>query len=178
MSIESWEIESLNFGQHCIVISLQSQWKGKGQEKGKQMRNFGRNRKIKKLRMKGEAYLGMKKEEDGKWTQDRERPKRQLLPRCNCVKFKCSEVTEEQRTTISNNFWQDMTWEEKKVYVRTLVLCSEVKRRRSDPGKCLTSCTDWYFSGYATWLPFHCSWDMWDKVVSQMNRTKKAASSQ
>lgn len=44
--------------------------------------------------------------------------------------FKCNEITEEQRETIHTHFWSDMSWDQKKVYVSSLVSEQNTKRKK------------------------------------------------
>ncbi|CAG9833313.1 unnamed protein product [Diabrotica balteata] len=78
-------------------------------------------------REKGETYDGLRKNEEGKWMIDVAKPPRQMKPFCNCKmsekskKIKCRNFTEEDRQHIFNQFWQNMSWAEKKVYISSLV---------------------------------------------------------
>ncbi|WAR13967.1 hypothetical protein MAR_004072 [Mya arenaria] len=82
--------------------------------------------KNKQLRMKGKAYRGMKKV-DGRWGNYVERGGRFLCPR-NCskrcekssVRF-CPTITEETRQEIFDKFVATLDWDERKVYVNSLV---------------------------------------------------------
>lgn len=80
----------------------------------------------KRLRMQGKAYKGMKKE-DGKWGFVIDRNKRTLgerncSKRCATSKVKqCSSFNEDDRKAIFKMFWENMNWEERKVYVNSLV---------------------------------------------------------
>lgn len=80
----------------------------------------------KKLRMEGKAYKGMK-QVDGRWGHCVERGGRILCPR-NCSKRcdkrdyrLCSHITEDERREMFDKFWVTMNWEERKVYVNSLV---------------------------------------------------------
>jgi len=82
--------------------------------------------KHKMLRMKGKAYSGMKKTDDG-WKLCVERNERVLCPRnCSkrCEKSKvrhCNDFTEEDRRNIFDQFWGTMDWNQRKVYVNGIV---------------------------------------------------------
>lgn len=73
-------------------------------------------------RMKGKNYNGLKKHE-GKWTQSNSRPARKMKNACDCksAKFECRKLTEDARREIYNNFWQNLNWEQRKVYIAGLV---------------------------------------------------------
>lgn len=79
----------------------------------------------KQKRMKGEEYKGLKKS-NGKWTDQIKRA-RQIKPFCNCkhsrtdTKIKCNLFTEEERLNIFNRFWQNLSWEQRRTYVSSLV---------------------------------------------------------
>lgn len=55
---------------------------------------------------------------------------------CDCrikiisKKIQCNIATEEYRQTIFKLFWEHMNWQERKVYIQTLVRVEPVKRRR------------------------------------------------
>lgn len=87
----------------------------------------------KKLRMKGEAYIGFSRV-GNVVQQDISRSERSLLDTCSsnvCLKSKnrfCSSFTEEQRQNIFDHFWK-ASWEEKETFVLGTVLVTEVKRK-------------------------------------------------
>ena len=92
--------------------------------------------KNKKLRMQGDAYLGVKKNDQGVKTHCKERAGRLLCPSgCSkkCEKMskmrQCSLITDENRNAIFEKFWKTMSWEEKKMYVVSLVEKAEVAQR-------------------------------------------------
>ena len=75
--------------------------------------------KNKKLRMQGDAYLGVKKNDQGVKTHCKERAGRLLCPSgCSkkCEKMSkmrlCSLITDENRNAIFEKFWKTMSWEE------------------------------------------------------------------
>lgn len=83
--------------------------------------------------MEGKTYKGMTKL-DGKWGFNVDRTERILAPR-SCSKRcqrpgvkKCSSFTEEDRNTIFTNFW-NMTWDERKVYVNSLIGSADVSEK-------------------------------------------------
>ncbi|KAJ8317735.1 hypothetical protein KUTeg_005639 [Tegillarca granosa] len=88
----------------------------------------------KKLRMRGEKYLGVKKDASGKTRYCSQRSERILCEiGCgnNCRKGiggrKCISFDEETRLNIFNSFWKDMTWKEKKVYTLSLINKKELR---------------------------------------------------
>ena len=88
----------------------------------------------KRLRMEGKKYMGLKKE-NGKWSLNVERSERILVERnCSkrCEKSKvkqCVRISEDDRRDIFDNFWKNMTWDERKVYVNSLVGTEQVNQR-------------------------------------------------
>lgn len=93
--------------------------------------------KVMELRENGKAYKGKKKDGDT-WVYDKEKDERSLKPRCHCKisvqkpKFKCLDITDEQRNKIFSKFWRNMSWKEKKVYVKTLTVVKPIQRKRSE----------------------------------------------
>ncbi|XP_016112975.1 uncharacterized protein [Sinocyclocheilus grahami] len=84
----------------------------------------------KRRRMMGQPYVGIRGNEE----VDME--PRAMGPSCQsagCVKSSkhhCSTIGEADRENIFKCFWENMNWEEKKMYVRGLVDVIPVKRRR------------------------------------------------
>ncbi|KAK6191297.1 hypothetical protein SNE40_003024 [Patella caerulea] len=79
----------------------------------------------KKLRMEGKSYRGLKQDEGGKYALTSERMGRQM-GELKCTKScrmskKCSVFNEEERQSIFNGFWADMSWNQKKVFVAGLI---------------------------------------------------------
>ncbi|CAG5047105.1 unnamed protein product [Parnassius apollo] len=79
----------------------------------------------KKLRMEGKEYLGYRRDSNGpkfRVLHDTIRPARIIGPRCTsefCKKSKlraCDTIPEEEHTLFSN-YWNNMTWEQRKQYV-------------------------------------------------------------
>lgn len=93
-------------------------------------------------RQKGDEYFGRKKGNDNTWKYEIRRPKRQLKPRCSCSNslkekgIKCRSVSEDHRKQIFTKFW-NMSWNEKRLYVRMLtnVKIPERKRDRKEMDK-------------------------------------------
>ncbi|CAH1102792.1 unnamed protein product [Psylliodes chrysocephalus] len=86
-------------------------------------------------REKGIEYSGKKKLEN-EWKYDIPKHKKILKNPCDCrikiisKKIQCNIATEEYRQTIFKLFWEHMNWQERKVYIQTLVRVEPVKRRR------------------------------------------------
>lgn len=84
----------------------------------------------KKRRMMGQPYIGRIKDEE--ITKE----PRVMRPRCRsaaCVKSSkhhYSKIGEADREKIFKSFWENMNWEEKRMYVRRLVDVTPVQRRR------------------------------------------------
>ena len=81
------------------------------------------------FRMRGEEYLGVQKK-GNKWVQDVKKPARKMGARCSCKLKTCKEVTDELCEEIFDEFWKEMTWDQKKTCVKSWVLVHPVKRRR------------------------------------------------
>ena len=85
----------------------------------------------KRLRMEGKAYNGYKKSKSGKHTESNARAERNIGDACNspfCAKsptFKCNEISEDQRKNVFELFWNTMNWEQRRVYVSSLVDVSD-----------------------------------------------------
>ena len=96
----------------------------------------------KRRRMAGLKYMGVKSNEHGKKTFNEERQERILKP-SKCTKWcnkekdgrQCKRVSEDNRRDIFSKFWQNMNWEEKRVYVLGLIEKSRVSRRTVDKGE-------------------------------------------
>lgn len=86
-------------------------------------------------RMKGEEYLGYRnaKITNIKFSHDKKRSSRKMLPTCNSKfcknssKRNCESFSEDRRKKIFANFWR-MSWDEKRVYVINLVTCRAKNR--------------------------------------------------
>jgi hypothetical protein len=91
----------------------------------------------KRLRMEGKQYKGVSKNEEGAKTYCVDRNERIVSPRgcsktCNkSKKRKCLLFTDNERKEIFNRFWT-MTWDEKRVFVCSLVEKRDVKQRTLD----------------------------------------------
>lgn len=89
--------------------------------------------KNKKRRECGESYQGWTKQKGAKAKRGAERPERKLELACtsdHCKKTRdCHKITELQREFMFNFFWKKMSWDQKKVYVASLVSNGTPKRR-------------------------------------------------
>nr|XP_046229038.1 zinc finger protein 135-like isoform X2 [Scatophagus argus] len=85
----------------------------------------------KRRRMKGQSYLGRKNKE----TVLKEA--RQMGMPCQSVvcqkssKLNCRQIDESKRGEIFKYFWEKLDWKERKIYVKSLVELSNVKRQRT-----------------------------------------------
>ncbi|GAB6023058.1 hypothetical protein CHUAL_014196 [Chamberlinius hualienensis] len=92
----------------------------------------------KRKRMSGIAYESLKKQY-GKYEYVKKDARKMGSP-CNCSlskrssKMKCNELTESDRNAIFDNFWKNMTWNQKKGYVASLVEALPVKQHRASSG--------------------------------------------
>ncbi|XP_023140226.2 uncharacterized protein LOC111577930 [Amphiprion ocellaris] len=89
--------------------------------------------KQKQLRMEGKAYVS-KRKKDGEIVTKQSRA---MGPRCTsnaCKKASnrlCSEITEEARKRVFDEFWQHMNWSQRKLYVAGQVDRDPVERSRA-----------------------------------------------
>lgn len=89
--------------------------------------------KQKQLRMEGKAYVS-KRKKDGETVTKQPRA---VGPRCTsnaCKKATsrlCSEINEEARKKVFDEFWQHMNWAQRKRYVAEQVDCDPVERSRA-----------------------------------------------
>lgn len=86
------------------------------------------------LRQSGKQYFG-KRKEGAVWNYDKVKNARSLKQRCDCVDKgsgyikKCGQITESIRHDLFKEFWQ-MSWGERKLYVKSLVYSISPKRPR------------------------------------------------
>ncbi|GBM33455.1 hypothetical protein AVEN_55781-1 [Araneus ventricosus] len=89
-------------------------------------------------RRKGEKYVGLQKQDDGKYRLVNERKEKKLQARCNCKnvrRFNCEKIAEIERQKLFNYFWKGLdTWEAKRALVLSLVDKSkpDFRRRTTD----------------------------------------------
>nr|XP_022908511.1 uncharacterized protein LOC111419865 [Onthophagus taurus] len=93
--------------------------------------------KRKSFREKGKEYLG-RKMVDGKWRYDLPKEERKMQEWCNCKPslrensvLKCRDFSETKRENIFDNFWSEMTWSTRKVYVSLLIVSKPINRQRN-----------------------------------------------
>lgn len=93
-----------------------------------------KKKKAQKMRMYGQAYLDYTRSREGKIKQDKMRSARKLGPRCTSKKCEiskvrfCNEFSEEIRKNIFSAFWNNMTWDQRKVFVSSHVSRFNTKR--------------------------------------------------
>lgn len=108
--------------------------------KGKLAKNNALNsegNKNKHKRMKGENYVAFKFVKKEKTYKQVQRGERKMGPACKCKlsttsrQFFCEAFTEPERKAIFDNFWKNLTWGEKKVYIGGLVDTATPKCHRT-----------------------------------------------
>jgi len=87
-------------------------------------------------RMTGDSYVGFQKIGDGgKSIQNKVKPskvfgKRSCTSKCPTSSImKCTLVTEELRQALFESFWKNMDWDQRKVYIASLVMYVPTKRK-------------------------------------------------
>lgn len=105
-------------------------------------------KKQKKLRMKGQEYLGYRRPgNSSKVFHDTIRKARKMKEACNseiCKKSNkrfCNEIKEEERLVQYERFWNYMDWEQRKVFISSLVDCQTASRTRTSANKSRRSST-------------------------------------
>ncbi|KAF6213463.1 hypothetical protein GE061_011182 [Apolygus lucorum] len=95
--------------------------------------------KNKALRESGKPYVGwIKPAKDATSRRGCPRPERCIGPPCispaceASQKRFCSSFSADQRERLFQKFWSDMTWDQRKVYISSLIRTSSVKRSRSN----------------------------------------------
>lgn len=90
-----------------------------------------------KKREKGEAYIGYRRSGAGKVAQDIQREAKRMGQSCVsrfCVrstKRACQSIKEQERENLFKNFWKTLNWDQRKVYIVSLVERKEVLRKRT-----------------------------------------------
>lgn len=93
----------------------------------------------KKLRMKGKEYKGYKRNREGVVSKGIPRPARKMTATCSsnaCKKMKtrhCDKFSEDERKTIFTKFWDNLNWDEKKVYITSSI--EYVPKKRNSVGE-------------------------------------------
>lgn len=101
-------------------------------------------------RMKGEEYLGYTRTTDGKVFHNKMRQPKTMGPPCTsskCVKYKtrfCNTINLERRNSIFHKFWKELEWDQKKIYVTSLMKKRNTVRKFV-PGDSRRSFTYEYF---------------------------------
>lgn len=83
-------------------------------------------------RENGKSYFGRVKD-NNVWNYEKTKESRNMKGRCRCKKdgaMKCAEINDDDRKNIFKEFWK-MNWEEKKVYVNTLIESAPINRPRN-----------------------------------------------
>lgn len=101
----------------------------------------------KELRMKGEGYLGYRRDRKAKKTEkfkvkhDVFKPARSMKPACTssfCKKSKlraCDIINEEQRQHLFTTFWKTMNWEQRRSFICSHVMVVEKKITKNPESK-------------------------------------------
>ncbi|KAF0715859.1 Uncharacterized protein FWK35_00033945, partial [Aphis craccivora] len=114
-----------------------SETEPKKRKKIAEPKEWDRN-KAKILRMKGSAYLGYRRENPKntkKILHDVMRESRKMGATCNsptCRRWKnrhCNTISENEREQMFNEFWKEMNWESKKMFVCSTVDILETKQK-------------------------------------------------
>ncbi|CAH1104328.1 unnamed protein product [Psylliodes chrysocephalus] len=114
-------------------LAIITSTKAKRAKRGRASKDNWTSEKQRIKRNKGEEYFGRRKTEQGKIIFDVPRASRQLKPRCShtiSTFFKCSSVSDNLRQEIFTTYWK-MSRQEKKCFVKALVLKKGVKQRRT-----------------------------------------------
>ncbi|CAG9791489.1 unnamed protein product [Diatraea saccharalis] len=104
--------------------------------------------------MEGKEYLGYRRDSKGpkfKVLHDTVRPARTIGPQCTsefCKKSKlrgCDSIPEDERITLFSNYWNNMTWEQRKQYVISNVRVCPKKQVKSKESSSRRSESKEYF---------------------------------
>lgn len=91
------------------------------------------NKKIK--RMKGEGYLGRRKNEEGKIVYDVQKAPKEMKSRCehnsSAKYFECCKLSDDTRLEIFEHFWR-LNREAKRCFVSSLVLKSGTVQKKTE----------------------------------------------
>lgn len=103
----------------------------------KKRKGYNKRAINKRLRLTGKSYLGFTKPKNQKNTfQNKKRDERKIKERCKCpnkeqvknATRKCSLISDQDRKKVFKKFWDDMTWEQRKVFVVNTVRVCYTKR--------------------------------------------------
>lgn len=108
--------------------------------------------KNKILRMKGEKYKGLKRNNEGKYNFSESKSARQMGQRCNSAfckknsnKRKCYFIEDKDRELLFTSFWKDMSWGERRTYVASLCHLIQPKVNKTGTNSSRRSGTIEYF---------------------------------
>lgn len=110
---------------------------GRKRRKVRNMNEWKKN-KNKRLRMEGKEYLGFTKARGRKMEHNKTRPCKQIGERCKskfCEKSQnrlCNKITDECRQKIFSYFWNNLNWDQRKIYITGLINRTNVSRKTSD----------------------------------------------
>lgn len=110
----------------------------------KQLKSSWPREVTKANREHGKAFKGYTKTDNG-MIHGVDRPERQLGPRCSskfCLKSKernCHDVDENKRSDNFNTFWEDLDWDQKQIYIASLVDVNETQRKVVEESRRLNS---------------------------------------
>lgn len=116
------------------IVDIRKRKRSKG--KNVNSSNWERN-KNKLKRMKGEHYTTIKLNKNTRKYDKVDKESRKMGPACNCnisgksKKFYCKTFSEDERQSIFDNFWQNLDWNGKKIYITGLVDTAPVKFHRN-----------------------------------------------
>ena len=88
--------------------------------------------------MRGKSYEGFAKKRGDEKFKKADRVERQIGPPCRspiCAKSdsrECNLITEDQRKTVFTLFWETMNWQQRKVYVSSLIDVGPKKRKTTN----------------------------------------------
>lgn len=80
----------------------------------------------------GQSYLGRRKKEMAIKEERRMGERCQNASCQKSSKIRCCEVDEGKREELFKYFWEKLDWKERRIYVKSLVEVSDVKRRRTE----------------------------------------------
>lgn len=92
----------------------------------------------KEIQIKCYVYLGYTRSKEKVISHNTNRQAKTMLPTCtklSCqrsIKRKCNEILEDGRLRVFTDFWSNLSWPEKKIYVTCLVRKTSVKQRKID----------------------------------------------
>ncbi|CAK1594879.1 unnamed protein product [Parnassius mnemosyne] len=140
---DSSEVEEI-LNERCGTLTRKRKSNNRKKErmsKGKAEKSEWKRIKNSEARLKGEQYVGFQKDQDGKYQQTLVRPAKGLQEACNGhskiqhggprQQYECEKLSENNRQSMFDKFWNVQSWDARKVYVRNLVGVSTPQYRRS-----------------------------------------------